>query len=67
MSKREDGLCEVEECENVAHGWVEAQWSIFDVLRVEVCYHCMRRVAGTLDNRMVDGEAPQVVWTGYYE
>jgi hypothetical protein len=47
--------CEWEDCAEYAQGYVEAQWSIADFVRYEMCIRHMIEGRDELSKRMVDG------------
>lgn len=59
-------LCEWPDCQRPAQGYVEAQWTVVDFVRYEVCYTCMTDMSAFLWRRRIDGQLPLIVWTGYY-
>jgi hypothetical protein len=52
--------CEFEDCEQIAEGWVEAQWTIADFVRYESCLDHLGEMRDVLAQREVEGYAPDV-------
>lgn len=59
-------LCELEECQNIAVGWVEAQWSLFDFVRYEGCEEHLEDMRARLAKRKVEEFLP-ITLVHWYE
>lgn len=59
--------CEFEGCPEPAEGWVEAQWSLFDFVRYDMCNDHLWEVYEDLAERRVDGQLVFEVGVRYYE
>lgn len=55
MTSEPTQRCEWEDCQEFAQGYVEAQWSIADFVRYEMCIKHMFVGRDELSRRTVDG------------
>jgi hypothetical protein len=60
-------ICEMEECAQLAQGYVEAQWTAVDFVRYESCFQHIPDMRLVLTRRRVDGELPVFVRYGFYD
>lgn len=56
--------CEYEGCPREAEGWVEAQWTLVDFMRIEVCFEHAEDVYDNMSQLVIEGQRawPAVKW-----